>query len=120
MTSYAKTYSPACALCGEQFRYETTTQLLCCTDGCANDSKQHDPCHRCGIPFAIGDYPFCKGNPEDHRGNKPYVATLDYVDPHISPSGPVHITSHAQRRRLMRENGLEEMVVKRGMPGQSV
>jgi len=83
-------------------------------------SDTNDACNRCGRVLVIGDFPFCKGSPDDHVGNTPFVATLDYIDPHISPKGPVHITSHAQRRRLMRENGLIEGGIKPGLPGRMV
>lgn len=75
-------------------------------------------CEKCNGFVSIGDFPFCKGNPEDHSpGSTGIEKALDYMDPHISPSGPVHITSRSQRRALMKANGLEELGVKRGMPG---
>lgn len=67
-----------------------------------------DRCEKCGHLVTVGDFPYCKGNPEDHIRPTLAIQTLDYIDPHISAKGPVHITSHAQRRRLMRANGLVE------------
>lgn len=83
-------------------------------------SEPSTACEKCGHVIVIGDFPYCKGSPDDHVGNTPFIATLDYIDPHISTKGPVHITSHAQRRRLMRANGLEEHGISNGLPGRMV
>lgn len=86
-----------------------------------SSDQNSEHCDECGGVISVGDYPFCKGNPAAHEPVTPMIEKcLDYWDPHISRNGPVHITDRAQRKALMRANGLEELGVKRGMPGQMI
>lgn len=64
-------------------------------------------CERCGLELQIGMFPFCHGDPMDH--GKWYGAEepiAPYFDEHISAEG-AEIRTRGERRRLMRQNGLE-------------
>ena len=68
-------------------------------------------CRRCGYRMAID---ITAGVPL----TKTYAEGRPYVDVNIRPDGkPQVITSWGQRQRLMKEFGLEDAGVKRGMPG---
>jgi len=87
-------------------------------------------CDICGAKLVVGGGPgeWCKGNPEYHKPMKMhglYDPFTPYVDPHLLPySDPrahetefnknlgrhvrgVRITSREQRRKLMKENGID-------------
>jgi hypothetical protein len=75
----------------------------------------------CGKEVLIGQWPFCKGNPDNHSGEihgmlgefKPYW------DEHVRDDGnPVYITSLAERRREMKAAHLDYAPVRNGMPGR--
>lgn len=78
-------------------------------------------CVRCDGLRQPGDWPHCSGNPQDHVpgkfGNDPFKG---YVDEHILPDGRdigpngageivqgTRIDTRSERKRLMKENGLE-------------
>lgn len=78
-------------------------------------------CEKCGGEYGIGDFPFCRGNVQDHGqmqgfddAFEPYVDTqiLDKSDPrcssvnHLGMRG-VAINSRSERRQLMKEKGLQ-------------
>jgi hypothetical protein len=80
-------------------------------------------CDKCGGTVHIGDWPFCKGGPDDHRpgGGFGFDPFTPYLDPHIDPNGRdvkfvpslgrkmqgTWITSREQRRAIMKANNLE-------------
>lgn len=78
-------------------------------------------CEKCGGEYGIGDFPFCKGNPENHgpMGGfddpfEPYVDTqlLDRKDPRctgVNERGAkgVPINSRSERRAYMKQLGLQ-------------
>jgi hypothetical protein len=71
-------------------------------------------CPKCGAHIGIGDWPYCPHG-------KPYgMHTFRaYLDQNIAPE-PVWITSHAQRKRLLRENSADYKPAGAGMPGCEV
>lgn len=78
-------------------------------------------CEKCGSEYGVGQFPFCKGRPEDHGtmsgfddAFEPYVDVqlLDRKDPRcdsVNPQGirGVMINSRSERRQLMKELGLQ-------------
>lgn len=78
-------------------------------------------CDKCGGEYGIGDFPFCKGNKEDHGkmhgfddAFEPYVDVqlLDKKDPRCTSTNElgmrgVMINSRSERRQLMKEQGLQ-------------
>jgi hypothetical protein len=78
-------------------------------------------CEKCGSDYFEGDFPFCKGRPEDHgkpRGFddpfEPYVDVqlLDRQDPRCTSTNElgmrgVFIGSRSERRSLMREKEVQ-------------
>lgn len=72
-------------------------------------------CSECGMWFGIGQFPFCPhGQPVAHH---PFVP---YLDEHISKDGPVLVTSHYHRKKLLRANNADFKGRKVGMPGCEV
>lgn len=78
-------------------------------------------CEKCGGEYGIGDFPFCRGNVQDHGqmqgfddAFEPYVDTqiLDRSDPrctsvnHLGMRG-VMINSRSERRQLMKSLDLQ-------------
>lgn len=78
-------------------------------------------CEKCGGKYGIGDFPFCRGNVQDHgqmhgfdQAFEPYVDTqlLDRKDPRcdgVDGRGVrgVTIYTRSQRRNLMKQLGLQ-------------
>jgi hypothetical protein len=78
-------------------------------------------CDKCGGEYGIGDFPFCKGNANDHGPMsgfddpfEPYVDTqiLNNKDPRCTGVNElgfrgVPINSRSERRALMKELGLQ-------------
>ena len=78
-------------------------------------------CEKCGGEYGIGDFPFCKGNPDDHGpmhgfddAFEPYVdiQLLQKKDPRNTDTNEigirgVPINSRSERRALMKEQGLQ-------------
>lgn len=78
-------------------------------------------CEKCGGEYGIGDFPFCKGRPEDHGPMtgfddpfEPYVDVqlLDRKDPRcngVNERGVkgVTINSRSERREWMKRLGLQ-------------
>jgi hypothetical protein len=65
-------------------------------------------CELCGGAVAVGDWPFCGGDPARHVparnfGDEPLES---YIDENIDAE-PQEITSRGQRRALMKQNHLE-------------
>lgn len=74
-------------------------------------------CDECGKELEIGDFPFCPHGKVPKYFNKPFVP---YWDEHISPDGPIYITSHRQRTRELKRNNMDFRGRKSGMPGQEI
>ena len=78
-------------------------------------------CEKCGGEYGIGDFPFCRGNVQDHGQMsgyddpfEPYVdiQLLDRKDPRcngVNERGQVGVTinSRSERREWMRRLGLQ-------------
>jgi hypothetical protein len=78
-------------------------------------------CEKCGAEFGIGDFPFCRGRKEDHgrmsgfdEAFTPYVDAqlLDRKDPRCTSVNElgwrgVPINSRSERKKLMKELGLD-------------
>ena len=68
-------------------------------------------CERCGVTLQIGDYPFCKGCPDDHHGRRGGIVTDEIpggqVIENLGPV-PVRVFSHSERLRIASEQGLRE------------
>jgi hypothetical protein len=84
-------------------------------------------CEECGGELLVGSWPFCNGDPKKHEPGPffgHYAPFPSYVDEHILPDsdpraqdiGPngagetvrgIRIDSRDQRRRLMKEQGLD-------------
>ena len=63
-------------------------------------------CEKCGAVLEIGSYPFCKGG--HARGTTRVNGDeCDYVDHNLAEQ-PIRIRSWSERRRLMKERGLED------------
>lgn len=71
-------------------------------------SRAKAVCPNCGGPVSTF-YGYSKAS--EAHGDE-----IDYVAENLGPT-PVHIRSKSERRRLMKENGLEEMVRHTGIPG---
>jgi hypothetical protein len=75
-------------------------------------------CERCGGDIEVGDYPFCKGRPDDHqRGSATVIG--DEMD-HWQVNGtktPIHFTSKAERKAWLKAAGYEEFVRHQPLPG---
>lgn len=78
-------------------------------------------CLKCGRVLEIGDYPYCKGTPEDHgapitgRGADvtwPGGRTFENLG-----DQPVTFYSPAEKARYMKQHGLEEFVRHAPLPG---
>lgn len=74
-------------------------------------------CPTCGAELRIGSWPFCRDGHEPAsigaRGDDiPGGLTLENVGPQ-----PVTFYSHSEKRRYLREHGLEEMVRHVPVPG---
>ena len=72
-------------------------------------------CNDCGTKLEIGMWPFCP----DHGypvGHHPFVA---YWDDHIVPGG-AYVTSHYQRKKLLKSNNSDFKGRRIGMPGCEV
>jgi hypothetical protein len=67
-----------------------------------------DRCEKCGEPIQIGSWPFCKGG--HGRGTNNVIG--DEIDEWNENVGhePVHFTSRQERRRYLKEHGLQEFV----------
>ncbi len=64
-------------------------------------------CGNCGAELTVGSWPFCPhGRPLQFDGSRCFTFE-NYVDTNVD-TRPVEITSQAHRRRLMRQNKLEE------------
>ena|GEM_PF-5512090 len=58
-------------------------------------------CDKCGSEYGLGEWPWCPhGRPQGMMTFRPYI------DEHIAEH-PIEITSWAQRKRIMRQRGLE-------------
>ena len=96
-------------------------------------------CKKCGRITRIGDWPFCHGDPAEHGNDGRYGHTPfeEYIDPHILPHSDsrahetgVHpvlgritgtrITSREQRRKIMKEQGLDWAGREHGTGGMEV
>jgi len=77
-------------------------------------------CDVCGAYYGIGDFPFCKGDPTKHEKPLEHRPFQAYWDEHISPDGPVHVTSHYQRTKLLAKNKSDFRAKGKGMPGQEI
>lgn len=78
-------------------------------------------CEKCGADYGEGQYPFCKGNKDDHGtmhgfddAFEPYVDVqlLDSKDARCTSTNSlgmrgVPINSRSERRQLMKELGLQ-------------
>lgn len=78
-------------------------------------------CEKCGGEYGIGDFPFCKGNKQDHGkmhgfddAFEPYVDVqlLQSTDSRCTSKNElgmrgVQINSRSERRQLMKEQGLQ-------------
>lgn len=75
-------------------------------------------CERCGGELHVGDFPFCKGSPENHKRG---VATVigDEIDEWQVNGArhPIHFRSRLARARWRKENGYRVYDTKAG--GQS-
>ena len=69
-------------------------------------------CSECGGKIEVGDWPFCGGDPAAHVPAKHFgeEPLTPYYDEHISPEG-AEIRTRGERRRIMRENGLDYLDV---------
>lgn len=75
-------------------------------------------CEKCGRELQIGDYPFCNKFGGHERGYPNIIGDeCDYWD-HNLAKDPIHITSKQQRKRLMKEYGVQEGVRHVGTPGE--
>lgn len=71
-------------------------------------------CPRCGETYGVGYFPFC---PHDRTKRVSVIGDeVDYVDHNLGPE-PIHITSMAQRARIMKERGLVEHIRHVPVPG---
>ena len=67
-----------------------------------------DNCPKCGAELQIGDWPFCNGG--HGRGSNNVVDdSLDELNENVGHE-PVHFTSKSEKRRYLKEHGLEEFV----------
>lgn len=74
-------------------------------------------CETCGHDLQIGDYPFCGKFGGHERGFSTIIGDeIDYWDDNLT-STPIHITSKQQRKRLMKEYGVQECVRHVGVAG---
>ena len=65
-------------------------------------------CEKCGAKLQIGDWPFCYGG--HGRGtNNVLDDTIDEWNENVGHV-PVHFTSKTEKRRYLKEHGLEEFV----------
>lgn len=65
-------------------------------------------CCTCGKEYTIGMYPFCPHGKIDISADpRRYYSFENYIDTNIAEQ-PTEITSPGQRRRLMKQNALEE------------
>lgn len=68
-------------------------------------------CERCGGELHVGDFPFCKGRPEDH-GRGQAVVIGDEMD-HWQVNGtktPIHFRSKSERKAWLKATRQEEFV----------
>ncbi len=77
-------------------------------------------CEKCGSETQVGDWPWCKGDPNDHTAGKFGLDPLhDYIDVGLpgenkqwgidnagNPAYGVRISSRDERNAIMREHGL--------------
>ena len=71
-------------------------------------------CDTCKKEYAIGEWPFCP-----HGKPQGMFAYTPYWDDNLGPE-PVYITSLAQKRKIMKERGLEYRSPKVGRKGCEV
>lgn len=67
-----------------------------------------DTCEACGATLRVGDYPFCPHGAYSGKAvgdDIPGGLTLENLGPE-----PVTVYSHSERKRIMRERGLHEVV----------
>ena len=72
-------------------------------------------CDRCGHEIQIGEYPFCPhgfGAGTSIRDEIPGGIVLENYGP-----DPIKVYSHSERRRIMKDRGLEEFVRHTPVPG---
>lgn len=77
-------------------------------------------CEKCGGELTLGDFPFCSGDPADHGRASFATKREDYPGGlvlHNLGKEPVTVYSESQRKRIMRERGLVEMVRHVPVPG---
>lgn len=85
-----------------------------------------DICNKCGLDLdtmPIGYWPFCKGNPEDHKPGGSYNAQGDECDVWMKhglcneDGTPKHYTSREQIRKDAEKAGLTNVVRHIGLKG---
>ncbi len=66
-------------------------------------------CERCGIKLKVGDWPFCSGDPTKH------VSAIGFgeqpLTPYFDTELGAEVRTRGERRRLMREKGLDYLDV---------
>ena len=72
------------------------------------ENPEFDVCPKCGERLEVGSWPFCKGGHGKGQNN----VIGDEIDEWNENVGdkPVHFTSRLEKRRYLREHGLEEFV----------
>ncbi len=72
------------------------------------ENPASDVCPSCGEVLEIGSWPFCKGGHGKGRNN----VIGDEIDEWNENVGhkPVHFTSRIEKRRYLKDKGLEEFV----------
>jgi hypothetical protein len=86
------------------------------TDGLNNTYT----CETCGAPLEVGQWPFCRGNPDAH-GQPSFMAARDAIPGGVVLENygpePVRFFSHGERRRYMKAHGLRETERFAALPG---
>lgn len=93
----------------------TTTKIASDGRGVATAAAKHEICDLCGREVTVGEWPWCPHGfgrmavvPDDIPGGE----TVQNFGPE-----PVTYYSRSERRRIMRERGLSEVVKHVGLPG---
>ena len=76
-------------------------------------------CTRCGKVLQVGEYPFCGGRNAHGfplTGLKQIGDEIDEWHEHLGHT-PIHLTSRSEKKRLLKERGLQEFVRHIGAPG---
>lgn len=71
-------------------------------------------CEKCGKELAVGQWPWCPHADARQFGEEPIQP---YWDEHVCPEG-AHITTRAERRRIMSQNNLEYLDVSKAKRGK--